>query len=279
MWASAFVYVATVIAAAAAVLAVKPVRRFRITRARALMVAVAGGLLAVAGLFLPAGESRVSGVATRLDEFAPVWQFHEVHEIRIPASPEQVFAAIKRVRADEIRFFHALTWIRRGGRQAPPSILNAGERESIIDVALASGFVSLADDPPRELVIGTVVVAPPGTRGTLTPQVFRKPLPPGFALATMNFLVRPDGHGHALVSTETRVFANSPSSRRRFAAYWRIIYPGSAIIRRMWLRAIQQRAMAESERLRPAPGAASKPGAAGPPSARERGWGPASIGE
>ena len=34
------------------------------------------------------------------------------------------------------------------------------------------------------------------------------------------------------------------AARRRFAAYWRVIYPGSAIIRRMWLRAIERRAMA-----------------------------------
>jgi len=39
------------------------------------------------------------------------------------------------------------------------------------------------------------------------------------------------------------VFANSPSARRRFAAYWRVIYPGSAIVRRMWLRAIARRAV------------------------------------
>ena len=58
----------------------------------------------------------------------------------------------------------------------------------------------------------------------------------------MNFLVTPDGPNGSLVSTETRVFANSPAARRRFAAYWRVIYPGSAIIRRMWLRAIRQRA-------------------------------------
>jgi hypothetical protein len=46
------------------------------------------------------------------------------------------------------------------------------------------------------------------------------------------------------VSTETRVFATSPAARRRFAAYWRVIYPGSAIIRRSWLRAIRHRALA-----------------------------------
>ena len=113
--------------------------------------------------------------------------------------------------------------------------------ESIIDIATDSTFVRLAQDDPRELVVGTVVVAPPGTRGTPTSEVFQKTLPPGFALATMNFLVTPDGSG-SVVSTETRVFANSPPARRRFAAYWRVIYPGSALIRRMWLRAIARRA-------------------------------------
>jgi hypothetical protein len=79
-------------------------------------------------------------------------------------------------------------------------------------------------------------------RPPLTPEFFTKPLPEGFALATMNFVVTPNGPNHSLVSTETRVFASGSSARRRFAAYWRIIYPGSAIIRRMWLRAIQRRA-------------------------------------
>jgi len=32
--------------------------------------------------------------------------------------------------------------------------------------------------------------------------------------------------------------------RQRFQLYWRVIYPGSALIRRMWLRAIKQRAEA-----------------------------------
>jgi hypothetical protein len=181
-------------------------------------------------------------VETRLDHFAPAWQFREVHTIRIAAPPARVFESIKRVRADEIFLFSTLTWIRRGGRRLPEGILNAGANEPLIDLATRTSFVRLADDSPRELVVGTVVMAPPGTRGRLTPQVFEKPLPPGFALAAMNFVVAPDGNSGSVVSTETRVFANSPAARRRFAAYWRTIYPGSAIIRRMWLRAIQRRA-------------------------------------
>jgi len=60
----------------------------------------------------------------------------------------------------------------------------------------------------------------------------------------MNFLVEPDGRGGSLLSTETRVFATDAVARRRFAVYWRVIYPGSALIRRMWLRAIRLRAEA-----------------------------------
>jgi len=221
----------------------KPLRLLRIrTRRQALAVAAVGGVVAGAGLVLPAPETRVLVPRSQLDRAVPVWQFHEVHALRIAAPPERVFAAIRQVRADEIFLFQALTWIRRGGRPLPKSILNAGARAPLLDVATRSGFVYLADDPPRELVVGTAVLHPPGVRGALTPEVFRRPLPPGFALAAMSFAVRPDGPGGSLVSTETRVYANSPAARRRFAAYWRAIYPCSALIRRMWLRAIARRA-------------------------------------
>jgi hypothetical protein len=60
----------------------------------------------------------------------------------------------------------------------------------------------------------------------------------------MNFKLDADEAGGTRLSTETRVFASSPAARRRFALYWRVIYPGSALIRRMWLRAIERRATA-----------------------------------
>ena len=183
---------------------------------------------------------------TRLDEFLPVWQFGEHHSIRVAAPPARVFDAVSRIRADEILFFRMLTWIRRGGRRLPESILNAGNTTPLLDVATRSGFIYLANDAPRELVVGTMVIAPPGARHALKPQTFTTALPPGYALAAMNFLVEPDGPNESIVSTETRVFANSPDSRKRFARYWRLIYPGSALIRRMWLRAIRKRATSRS---------------------------------
>jgi hypothetical protein len=241
---SALVYSALVVTCVGLVAVIRPVPRLHLdTPLRGAMVAGAALCVAAGALLLPAFEMRAAATTTRLDQFAPAWQFHEVHTMRIAAPPARVFDAIKQVRADEIFLFRTLTWIRRAGRPLPPGIMNAGSQASLLDVATKGGFIWLADDPPREMVVGTVVHAPAGfRRGTLTPGLFTAP-PPGFALAAMNFVVTPDGANGSIVSTETRVFASSAAARRRFAAYWRVIYPGSALIRRMWLRAIAHRAL------------------------------------
>jgi len=63
-----------------------------------------------------------------------------------------------------------------------------------------------------------------------------------FASATINFRIEDAGPAACTLTTETRVYATDASTRRRFALYWRVIYPGSALIRRMWLRAVARRA-------------------------------------
>ncbi len=250
---SMVVYAGLVLVFAGFVLALKPIHSLRIRkRSQGLTILGGGAILAATGFLLPAPESRIWRVELRLDEFLPEWQFHEFHSMKVAAPPALVYDAMKRVRADEIPLFRTLTWIRRGGRTLPRGILDAGDREPLIDVATSTDFVLLADDSALELVMGTVILAPPGAHGTLTPAAFKHPLPTGFVLAAMNFVVRSDGAGGSIVSTATRVFANSPDAKRRFAVYWRLIYPGSAIIRRMWLRAIERRATSSA----PAPSSA-----------------------
>jgi hypothetical protein len=222
--------------------------RFLEIRTRRIAASIgAGGLLLFAlALALPvsASESAGSTHMSKLDDWMPRWQIRERHIIAVAASPEKVFAAIHAVRADDIFLFRTLMAIRRCGQSGPESIMNAPEQKPILDVATQTTFVLLAEEAPRELVIGTVVAAPPKARaaGRLTPELFQKKLQPGVALATMNFLVTPDGHGGSTVSTETRICANNRSALRRFAMYWRLIHPGSDVIRGMWLRAIRQRA-------------------------------------
>jgi hypothetical protein len=65
---------------------------------------------------------------------------------------------------------------------------------------------------------------------------------PGFARAAMNFSTSDAGGDRTRLVTETRIAATDAGARRRFAAYWLIVRPGSALIRRMWLRAVKKRA-------------------------------------
>jgi hypothetical protein len=222
----------------------KPVS-FLHVRTRAAGAAVAGaGLLAVAAATMIGGRlTRPATGGARLDEFSPEYHFHEVHSIRVHAPKERVYAAIKAVTADEIRFFRTLTWIRSPSlARRAESIMAPSRQTPIHEVATRTTFVLLADDPGRELVTGTVI-GRPWTHGRRPePRDFIEWDRPGYCKAAMNFQIEDEGGGWARLSTETRVFATSEEARRNFALYWRVIYPGSALIRREWLKAIQRRA-------------------------------------
>jgi hypothetical protein len=216
-------------------------------RRAALLLFALGLLLSILITLLPYQEKQATTPAIRLDEWMPRWQVGERHTIEIAASPDAVFAAIHRVSADEILLFRTLTAIRRGGAEGPESILNVPEKQPLLDVATRTTFIMLTDQAPSEIVVGTVIAAPREARasGKLEPDLFRRTLRPGVVLATMNFLVAPNGRAGSTVATETRIYANDPAALRRFGIYWRLIHPGSDLIRRMWLRAIARRAEAK----------------------------------
>jgi hypothetical protein len=254
---------------------IRPPRRLGITtRRRAALVVGGGAVLACVAAALPAplrtarsprASLPASGAAgppaPRIDDFAPAWQFQERHEVLVHAAPARVLWAVKTVTAGEITFFRTLTWLRSPRlpwRQAPENILAPPAGKPILAVATGTGFLPLAEEADRELVLGTVILGS-RLRGSASPGEFQALAGPGNVKAVINFLVEPvGGPGEtpasgrsrspaaaaewSRLSTETRVFATDPASRLRFAAYWRIILPGSALIRVEWLRAICRRA-------------------------------------
>lgn len=223
----------------------KPPRLLRLnTRRAAVPVLIAGLLIVTAGILMPAPATAVPATVTLLDRFAPRYQFSEFHTLHVPSACDVTYRAIRSVTADEIFLFQTLTWLRRFGQSGPESILNSPGRMPLLDVATQTTFLQLAEEPGREIVIGTVVHAPAaGTRGVRTPVDYvALQSRPGYGLATMNFRLDTSAEGCTL-NTETRVFATDPQATRRFAAYWRVIYPGSALIRRFWLQAIARRAL------------------------------------
>lgn len=230
----------------------KPPRFLGVTTRRLGLFLLGGGFLtALAGATLPARLCGRIGGTTRLDQFVPVYHFHEAHAIRIRAPRHRVFAAIKAVTPQEIRFFRVLTWLRSprwpGRGPTRETILAAPGGKPILDVATQSEFLLLAEEPDRELVIGTVLGRRQPPLGQARVEDFLAFDRPGYCKVAMNFYLEEDRPGWSGVRTETRVFATDASARRRFAVYWRVIYPGSALIRRMWLKAIQERAERSGE--------------------------------
>lgn len=222
----------------------KPIRWLRLgERWRGAALALGAAALVLATARSAPTPTSVPVPTTKLDAFAPVYHFREVHTRLVDASPERVLAAVKSVSADEIALFTMLTKVRRFGQAGPESILNAPAGKPILEVATSTGFLLLAD-ADREVVVGAVVAAPPGFRPARKrdAQWFAELAEPGIVKATMNFLVEDQRGEGTRLTTETRVFGTDEAAARRFTPYWRTIFPGSWIIRVTWLRAIARRA-------------------------------------
>jgi hypothetical protein len=180
-----------------------------------------------------------------LDDFLPEYDVNEVHSARVAASPAETLAAARALTPREVPLTGALMAVRR----LPAALLGrSGESRRrapevpILDQMTHGGFTLLAEHAD-EVVLGVV-----GRFWTLNGGIRRTDRDefvtfdePGFARAVVNFHVRPAAGGTEL-TTETRIQATSGDARRKFRRYWRIVMPGSALIRRAWLRAIRKRA-------------------------------------
>jgi hypothetical protein len=183
-----------------------------------------------------------------LDKLMPRHEFGEVHGIAVDAPPGRALEAAEQATPGELPFVRLLLAVR-----SLPAILArrrglpTEKKSPLLGQMLDSGFVLLAREPGLELVAG--VVAAPWKVGAPPVEVsdgggFGAFDEPGYMKGAMNFSVEPLDGG-TLLRTETRVLTTDPASRRAFGRYWRIIRPGSALIRRSWLRAAKRRAEGE----------------------------------
>jgi hypothetical protein len=189
-----------------------------------------------------------------LDDFLPDYDVNEVHSTRIAAPPEAVLAAVRALTPREVPLTGALMAIRTLpailARRRRPSAGNRRLDDPLLDGLSRRGFAMLAERPD-ELVLGAI-----GRFWKAEGEILRVGSDefvtfdePGFAKAVVNFHVQAVSGG-TVVTTETRVRCTDEEARRTFRRYWRIVMPGSALIRRAWLRAIRRRAEAASARGR-----------------------------
>ncbi len=189
---------------------------------------------------------------TLLDAWMPHYDVSARYAVRIGAAPERVYAAL--LGTDFSR-----PWLVRGlmGVRLFPSLLfsprtawrrlrrprRAG-RLSLSDLE-HSGFVLLQAAPVSELVMGIT-----GRFWKLAPEVvptpperFRDLLPAGLAQGAWNFEVRVADGGSEL-TTETRIRCADPATLRTFRRYWRLVGPGSGLIRHAILGQVRHEAEA-----------------------------------
>ncbi len=195
-------------------------------------------------------------VLTLLDHYMPVYHFNEVHAITVRAAASRVFKAIEDTTPAEAPRFRFLLGARSlPGMVAGGKIVRFRSSESIIGWATRVGFVLLAEQADRELVLGWVgqfwkLVGGSFPRIT-NPQEFLEFDRPDYAKATLNFcLSELSGRTAVRLTTETRIYATDPIARRKFAVYWQLIRGGSALVRKELLTAIRRRAEAERTPVR-----------------------------
>jgi hypothetical protein len=169
--------------------------------------------------------------STLLSEVLPEYDFRERHSRHVAAPPERVFAAVRELCADDTPAVRVLFRLRG---------LRGDTRRPIFDQMERFGFVVVAEEPGRELVVAAIG-QPWRLRGGTRPRGvdFRTFAEPGFAKMALNWRLE-DG----TLSTETRVRLTDAQARRAFRRYWLVIRPFSGLIRRAWLRAVARRAEA-----------------------------------
>jgi hypothetical protein len=176
-----------------------------------------------------------------LDEFLPDYDVNEVHSTRVAATPDAVLATARALTSRDVPLARALMAVR-----TLPARLGGKHREidtPIIDGFLRGGFALLAERPD-EIVLGGVgrFWQPSASVRRIEADEFAGFDEPGWAKTAFNFEARPAPGGGTVLTTETRIHATDEGARRSFRRYWRVIGPGSAAIRRAWLRAIRLRA-------------------------------------
>ncbi|HEU4739595.1 MAG TPA: hypothetical protein VFS54_11015 [Solirubrobacterales bacterium] len=164
----------------------------------------------------------------------PSYDRGEVHRRGTTASPPALWDAIHELEGRELTLMRILMGIRTLGRRA-----DSGDR-TVLEGFERMGFCPVAEAPGQELVvagIGQFWKPSGGLRKVTSKEQFLGFEEPGYAKVAFNLRIEDNE-----LSTETRIAGTDPQAQSRFGAYWLLIRPGSGLIRREWLRALDRRA-------------------------------------
>ncbi len=214
------------------------------SRKAALCLIALGFCGAGLALFWPASTTAVSKRVSLLDEAMPQYEFVEHHQIRVHAPLAKAYSASQAVTPDELAAYPILMKVRNA---AMGRSWNRPQGPSPAIIAIFSDPRSgyrLLEKNEREMVFGGLgsVRSTEDKPILSSPAAFASFQQPGLVKVAFNLRVDDAGNGWTTLSTETRLHALDAGSLRATAVYWRLIYPGSGMLRTMWLQAARTRA-------------------------------------
>lgn len=174
-----------------------------------------------------------------IDQFLPLFQFEEKHEIQIFAPSQSAMEVINHLDPFDDRLTNAMMNLRKFPaqfssliRRKPPTPFNFNNFQRL-------------EQNHEEIVFGLIGKFWQLNFGIVdieTPEDYLAYCTPETSKLVMNFHIQEITDHSVILSTETRVFCPDKTSYRKFAPYWYLIRLGSGFIRNKMLRNIKKRA-------------------------------------
>lgn len=191
-------------------------------------------------------SSEIANGRERFHQALPEYEFADTIAVPVQASPELLLRAFRELTPREMPLASLLGSLRYlpgrlfGCPPEPPP----GDR-TFYEQLIAAGSVVLAEEPGREVVLGTI--------GKFHQILDQEPLPlpdaaafhdfadPAYQKLVIGIRVEEDARGRRLVLSH-RTHALGAASRRAFARYWIVIQPTGHLVSWLLLRAVRRRA-------------------------------------
>ena len=238
---SYFFWIGVILAITGMVSVIKPLKFIWIyTRKMGGLILIAGIIIAMSAINWPVGIIQTKG-RQKIDSIMPTYSFNEYHEVLIKSSPDKVKTALKRMHVRDIPAVNFLMMLRGipADKEEKDKLSALNQNESTFQTQDFNYFVMDSIELLTVMLVKTTAKNDPPRMRTI--EQFMSFQKTGYIKVALNFRIIPLENGSTLVTTETRNQGLTPEDRRTFGRYWRVIYPGSAIIRRLWLEALAKK--------------------------------------
>lgn len=222
---------------------------FILNRVIAVYVILGGVLVSIISLFCPVTVEHSPTTDQKIDALLPDYSFNEYHEVRIKASPERVRQILQVTGVKDIPAAHVLMKIRGIADEDVDMSDRAANNKAGSECFSTPDFNFFVVAPTEYITVMIIKSAmitnssgKPAPPEIATLEEFISFNTPGYVKVAVNFRFITANNEETLLTTETRVQGIVACDSSVFGRYWRIIYPGSAIIRRVWLDTIKKRA-------------------------------------